>query len=85
MESGRLKSNAHPVNGSLFWKGVSRMYGLRGPCLNCPKRRMGCHSVCKDYKRFRALCDRAGEVARNERARDRITLGTFFKERTGWR
>lgn len=22
-------------------------------CKNCPKRKLGCHSDCKDYKKFR--------------------------------
>lgn len=27
------------------------------PCKNCTERVVGCHSTCKRYKEYRAICD----------------------------
>ena len=38
---------------------VIRAWGKRdAPCRNCEHRRVGCHSVCEDYKDFRLQNDR---------------------------
>lgn len=30
---------------------------IQSPCLNCSKRKVGCHSKCQEYKDFRSELD----------------------------
>ena len=37
------------------------------PCLDCKKRRVGCHSGCEDYMKAKAKFDVQAKIERNER------------------
>ncbi len=40
---------------------------MNGPCLNCNKRHLGCHSTCEDYISFRKERDKYNEKVRNDK------------------
>lgn len=46
------------------------MYGLRGPCKDCPFRTIGCHAKCERYKTFKRLHEIRSREARLEREKD---------------
>lgn len=39
---------------------------INPPCLDCPERKLGCHSSCKKYKAYRKKKDKEKENRRKE-------------------
>lgn len=55
------------TKGEREWLKSMIDYELKVPCKDCKKRKLGCHSVCKDYKEFRKLKDIENQEAREGR------------------
>lgn len=51
------------------------------PCKDCPRRYLGCHSKCKDYKEFRQALDERNARIRQERDRDNSVRAVAIESR----
>lgn len=40
---------------------------MKGPCLNCIDRKVGCHSICEKYKVYREYKDKENEKIRQSK------------------
>lgn len=62
---------------------------IKGPCLNCEERYVGCHSKCKKYQQYRKELDEFNDrvaATRNKEFADiarakRISGGNYWKRR----
>ena len=49
------------------------MSEMNAPCLNCPKRSMGCHDKCPDYREYKRETDEKNARVRAIRAEGYLT------------
>ena len=50
-------------------------------CLNCEKRRVGCHSSCEEYAEFKRNFIEQKEIKRKQKERQNIVYDYVFESR----
>lgn len=50
-------------------------------CLNCEKRHVGCHSLCKEYAEFKKNFSEQKEIKRKQKERQNIVYDYVFESR----
>lgn len=43
---------------------------MKNPCLNCPRRKIGCHSSCPDYGKYTKYLAKKKALIKKSRAYD---------------
>lgn len=50
-------------------------------CLNCEKRRVGCHSSCEEYAEFKRHFSEQKEIKRKQKELQNIVVNYIFESR----
>lgn len=59
----------------------SSTHGMKGPCLGCTDRHLGCHSECERYKQYQ----RNLEEAKQKEQQQKDYRNQYFDARYGYR
>ena len=49
-----------------------------GPCYNCEKRVIGCHSKCNEYKQFKENLEATSAIVRDVKNKENIVRDTLI-------